>query len=482
MKKLVILLISFTSMINFVVGRSGRITSYSHNDTGTVFSCDENPSSCSFTEIYINCNREQLSKADLKRISFDCSFPKLSLSEHFLNCGNLQTLDLSNVDLETLKKEDFEVFPTITEINLSHNKLTKIPANIFAKNVNLLSLNFSFNQISEIDPLATAGATKLRNIDLSSNSLTKLEPMLLGSKSLQFLNVSQNVLDEFNWKGSSIEHLNFGVFGNSLVLKYLILPSNLVSLNAAGNQIHRIHIDEDLKQLKYLNVSGCGIQNMNEVIANLDSPLLTLDASHNFIGKLNQSTFIKLKSLKYLHLKATNLSNIQYSTFHHQQNIKTLDISYNDLKTINFTYFWDIFNFLDKLYVDGNDLNDLNGLTKTYFGGLKELGISNNFNFHCDYLSFFLRSWIYVKLIGNTPSTAYHVDGIDCNPFSGNQPDDTSTEDSKNTTEVIATKDIKILIYLLSFMCAMYFIHILMKLIIYIYLRKNSLVPSNKRV
>lgn len=137
MKKVVVWLVLFASIINlaFTV-RKGKITHYSDDDErgNFVFSCGEDFNSCyggiEFEENYIYCSPQRLEKSDLLGISFDCSFPELNLSQKFQNSNNLQVLDLSNVDLTILKKKVFEVFLTVTEINLSNNNLARVPSNI----------------------------------------------------------------------------------------------------------------------------------------------------------------------------------------------------------------------------------------------------------------------------------------------------------------------------------------------------------------
>lgn len=163
---------------------------------GVLFLC-HNSGYCNneieFGSYYVRCRGyPEYNKRDLIEISFDCSFPELNLNQYFQDYINLRTLDLSNVDLKILKKDDFEEFPNITRIDLSYNKLTKIPANIFTKNVNLLSANFSFNEISAIDPLVFAGATKLENVDLSKNFLKTLDSSVFAElRWLQILDLSR---------------------------------------------------------------------------------------------------------------------------------------------------------------------------------------------------------------------------------------------------------------------------------------------------
>lgn len=66
----------------------------------------------------------------------------------------------------------------------------------------------------------------------------------------------------------------------------------------------------------------------------------------DFVGKLSPNIF-------------NNLTNIQFATFHRQRKLKTLDIAYSNLKKINFTSFQYAFDGLETLYVDENNINEL---------------------------------------------------------------------------------------------------------------------------
>lgn len=147
---------------------------------------------------------------------------------------------------------------------------------------------------------------------------------------------------------------------------------------------------------------------------------------------------------------------------------------------------------METLYVDGNNLNNLDGLSQAYFPELQSLGISDNkFNFTCDYFSLFMKSWRHLRLVRNTPITPYHVDGIDCNPTSNKQIDYTTTASdvSKIPLEhhVIDThvhyyvRDNQIFVYLQSFICIMCFAYFLVKLVKYLYLRRISYATANEQ-
>lgn len=363
--------------------------------------------------------------------------------------------------------------------------MTKIPSNVFVNNLKLRVADFSFNKINVIEPYPFVVTKNLTKLDISHNFLTKLDCNVFSSlQNLQFLNVSENSFSEIDFNCiPSKQNLTIKISRNSEVLRNLTLISNIISLDTSESRINQICNVDNMRNIVYLNVSQSRISNINELIRNLSSSLQSFDASFNFIGKLNHSTFDKLENLIHLSLQSTNLKNIQFATFHRQRKLKTLDISYNDLNKINFTSFRYAIDGLESLYVDGNgnSMNELDGLSAKNFPKLKWHGISKN-NLNCDDLLYFLRSWPSIQLKNNNSNTKDHIDGVDCHPTDHKSFDtiDVSTVSTtivstfpptKSKINNIQTNQTNIIIYLLSFMCILCFVCFLI-LVKFIYFKR----------
>lgn len=82
-----------------------------------------------------------------------------------------------------------------------------------------------------------------------------------------------------------------------------------------------------MKWLKRAYLSENYLENTQEVVQNLPSIVVTLDASDNYVGQINETTFIKFDQLDTLNLRRTSLWNFD---------IKVLNSSKNSLKELNY--------------------------------------------------------------------------------------------------------------------------------------------------
>jgi len=146
--------------------------------------CEKDPPS-----LLINC----IDSKDIKLKNFSSiinDFNQLSLrlkgfkgleaiKNGLLNGIELYSLDLSenqnNMEQYLYK---VNIFSSIVELNLSHNKISMIKKRIFFNLTQLEYLDLSYNQIFYIEDYAFygLGLDKLINLNLKKNKLTKIEP------------------------------------------------------------------------------------------------------------------------------------------------------------------------------------------------------------------------------------------------------------------------------------------------------------------
>lgn len=357
---------------------------------------------------------------------FDVSFYGVqSLISETLNLMYLQMFNASHNRLTNIGGSIFYNSPNIRNVDFSYNKITKIFSSDFLRATKLSTINFSHNEIFILGPETFRNLSELNTLDLSYNliativktqfnsNLTVLylqnNPIIrIDCNILQFLMSSTKV--EFSW--AYISEIDKSCSKN-------VVDIELNSGNDIIFRITRNYTDselvcskESIKNLRYLNISGNQLQNTAQIIGLLGSSIEKLDISSNFVGKLDAETLKNLNNLMYLNISHTNLSNFAFNTFYNQRKLQILDLSYNHLKKVDFTLFVRNFKTLHTLNLEGNNLIEVNTITRSRFPKLNTMGLSKN-HFSCHYLANFLLKWENLTLFEN-PSDQTHIDGVDC--------------------------------------------------------------------
>lgn len=365
---------------------------------------------------------------------------------------NLQILNISNHGIESLSATILN-YPNLKFFVAPQNRLTEIPEALFINAPVVTEVDFSYNEISEIHPHAFRNATKIAILSLAYNEISLVENETFSTLfHLHTLDLSNNRIQsidqhlfktnvnlrELRLENNPIQRLDKQIFWpilNLPLLELYISCENARDLDTSHfGRALEWQIDTDASvslkstksmskmecmtggkftNLRYFNCSGNGLQNTAEIIDLLGKSIETLDVSANHVGKINAHTFKPFVNLKYLNLSQTQLDNFGFNTFYHQRRLQTLDISHNHLGSVNFTLFFRIFRHLKTLNLEGNNLHEVNSVTKMIFPKLALLGISKN-SFSCDYLTKFLRQWDSLSLMDNPSSNRMHIDGIDC--------------------------------------------------------------------
>lgn len=412
-----------------------------------------------------NCDVYPYHRHLIKVIKFSsCRTPSIP-HMLFQYMENIREFDITFSELESVRLGDFRRADNLLYFTAAHNKLTELSAGIFVGAPNISVIDFSYNHISRVNPYAFSAATLVSRLHLSHNLIAALDKLTFANLSsldelhldnnqiemidvelfkhnellarlslnnnrivrlqcdilsqLRYLNqidVSMNRLAEFNTCCLSIMDTYLDLHVSDNRLESLTLRK-VVSVVAARNRIKTLYIADEVSNLKKLKLANNSLTNVSGIFEQLTS-LETLDLSYNVVGKLNIGTFAKLTNLEHLILRHTNLSNINFGTFFHQKELKTLDISHNNLNKINFDIFLPYLKNLESLYLDGNNLTEMEGLTNSLFPQLSILSIADN-NFNCTYLAKLLRTLKWEELGLNIDpdlvhSNETHINGIAC--------------------------------------------------------------------
>lgn len=224
----------------------------------------------------VNCFGDGIDKSNYGMIGFEnCEFKKFEKNV-FKTFPNLHTLNIANVQLETLHMKTFSEANEKLKTFIAHsNHLTEIPAHVFVHAENIISVDFSNNSINRIDVLAFDGLNYLNTVNLSRNFISQLDSQCLSVPSLSVLDLSYN----------NLSYLNENIFRSDL--KQLDL-----SYNPIGNL--RINTFAFLTNLEYLNLRHTNITSIELGTFSHQHKLILLILSENNLKALNFNLFLPI--------------------------------------------------------------------------------------------------------------------------------------------------------------------------------------------
>lgn len=189
--------------------------------------------------------------------------------EIFAVYGHLHSLDISSMELSSLRGEFFSNAFKLTALNASNNHLETVRSNQFFNATKLESIDFSYNRIRTIDELAFDDcAQHLQALDLSHNYIQDVPSTAFGRlEKLSRLNLSYNNL-------TTIEH---GTFSNQSGLKTLGLSHNFIKV---------IDLDGVLPRFSHIE---------------------TVELNHNQLVAVNGYAKYMFPSLKWIEVHGNNL-------------------------------------------------------------------------------------------------------------------------------------------------------------------------------
>lgn len=125
---------------------------------------------------------------------------------------NVDTLDLSQNSIGTLKNKMLERFSNLKHLNLSHSNISKIESDAFLRQSNLVTLDLSKNELKNIDSVTFAFHWKLEHLKLAGNHLTeinKVVPTIL--QKLKLLEILENNFNPLYLEGLLEQWKYYGV-------------------------------------------------------------------------------------------------------------------------------------------------------------------------------------------------------------------------------------------------------------------------------
>lgn len=260
----------------------------------------------------------------------------------------LNSIMISNNNLEVIESKTFFQLPLITNIVLYGNKLKALQNSSFKDMPILNAVILARNNIEVIEKGAFSNLRGLSNVFLQHNNLT-----------------------EFCFDGFS----NVGHSKNPVVLN---LSSNRIKHLKTATPVSD---DEVFIKVRILDLSINSISHIEpNFLQPAGSSLHYLYLSSNKISSLNSNTFSKVPQLQVLHLDHNEISDLPPGTFEYTPMLQMIDLNHNRISVIASGTFRNltVLRILDLSY------NTLKSLPEDAFLGckLERLNLSNNNIFH----------------------------------------------------------------------------------------------------
>ena len=249
----------------------------------------------------------------------ECSITAIP-DDLFYNLRHLQTLNLHNVGLTVIKKEDFKhleslkkldlsnnnfrsldqklfhyISDSVKFINISKNRLKRVPNNLFKQNAVLERLDISKNQIYSVENEAFVHLADLKHLHLQSNKLDKIHAAtFVYNVNMTYLDISSNILIDLpvSLLDSTRSLLVFNLSDNrisNLERSITLYAPTLRELNLAYNPIQ---CDCGIKTVKKLLPNALIIGDCDNTqlgIAIVDFPDVNCSAKNDEVSLITSS-------------------------------------------------------------------------------------------------------------------------------------------------------------------------------------------------
>ena len=306
-----------------------------------------------------------------------------------LNLQKLEKLILSFNQIEDISSLKDMKIPSLKDLDLSHNYIENITIIESISFPFLKSLDLSYNQINLIISFKKANFPSLEYLNLNTNLIINMNPLTNAIKKISILILNQNKFEFLDFlpkcdfiqlkeiylyscKISDISYLSSTNFPN---LQTLSLPENNIS-DIAALQTARF------PNLKKLSLYGNNISDISHLKYSNFPYLKELYLYKNKISDISCIAKFRFKYLSTLSLMSNQIRDIsvfRYTDFN--QNLEILALSQNQIKDISVfsNYSTLTFTRLKELWLDHNEINNIDNLDKGRMHNIIKIKLGHNF-------------------------------------------------------------------------------------------------------
>ena len=306
----------------------------------------------------------------------------------------LEELNLVSANLNQIGRNAFAHVPSISKMDLSNNRITRIANSAFNEVGNALGYLKMSNALyfTSLPNIAFHALSAMEVLDLSDNHIRDIPLDTFHKMSrLRFLYLQNNEVSQLK---RGIFHSQANPELNVLDLsfnKIISIPYDtfrfpkLERLILDDNRIQTIETKAivEMTGLRYLSLEGNELKSLpGEAFQNLHY-LSTLNLAYNKINMLDFAAFDSVGTLSHLvidlsHNDLNILANNRTTSYPTSSNIMTLDLSSNNISFIEVAFFHPVQNVLKILNMSHNALTEINPESLGHIRKLYSIDLSHN--------------------------------------------------------------------------------------------------------
>lgn len=331
--------------------------------------------------------------------------------------SSLRFLGLQWNNITSISKDEMQFCTQLTELDLSSNRLSSVPA-IISSLPGLRLLDLAFNKIKNISRVDFANLTQLRTLQIFGNEISLIEDfafkdlkslatLMIGSNRLflnEYFKKDLHKLESLDLSNNKLDSVRRGDFESLKSLKNLSLPDNKISfiepgafngltnltlLNLQSNKLSRSSIKDSvfssLPNLKTLLLNNNHIlYDSQKALAQPPFRNLSKLKTLNIFSQINTgmrylplNLFMGLRSLEELQAENLNINSLHPDTFTYTPSLLELDLNRNNFISLTGTEFLPL-RVLKTLHLSKVGLQSLDFLINANLSKLHLLHASKN--------------------------------------------------------------------------------------------------------